>query len=216
MTRPVRPVRPWSPHQAAVTMATMSLVAFGLAALSAVGAAQKTRQDAAASQPGSGKAGSPLPLAITIIQDQGRLPGKVVAMREAILAAARSGDIEALRTPLEWNELPPEISASPAGDPIAHWKGLSTDGRGRQILAVLVSILESAPIAVGAGTPSERYIWPGFAEMDLGALTPAQEVQLYRLVTPAEAQAMREKKKWTWYRLSIGADGTWHSFLKAD
>jgi hypothetical protein len=27
---------------------------------------------------------------------------------------------------------------------------------------------------------------------------------------------MREKKKWTWWRLTIGADGTWHSFKKAD
>jgi hypothetical protein len=52
--------------------------------------------------------------------------------------------------------------------------------------------------------------------MPLDKLTPDQEVRLYRLVKPDEVKAMRQKKKWTWYRLAIGADGTWHSFQKSD
>jgi len=60
------------------------------------------------------------------------------------------------------------------------------------------------------------YVWPYLAEVELDKLTPAQEVDLLRLVGAAEAKAMREKKKWTWWRLTIGADGTWHSFKKAD
>jgi hypothetical protein len=44
--------------------------------------------------------------------------------------------------------------------------------------------------------------------LDPTKLTPAQEVDLNRLTSPADAKAMREKKKWTWWRLSIGADGT--------
>ena len=43
-----------------------------------------------------------------------------------------------------------------------------------------------------------------------------EEVDLLRLVTPEEAKAMRAARKWTWWRLSIGADGTWHSFKKAE
>ena len=199
----------------AMTVAALLAVAAGDGHMSA-GAAQTARQNAVPAQKGPGKAGTVPALAVTIVQDQGRLPQKVAAMRDAILAAARSGDIEAMRTPLEWNELPPEISVGPVADPIGYWKGQSGDGTGRQILAVLVSILESTPVAVGAGAPGELYVWPGFAELDLAALSPAQEVQLYRLITPAEAQAAREKRKWAWYRLSIGADGTWHGFLKAE
>ena len=222
MNRPCGLVGRWSLRQAAVTMVIIGLGAIGLSALSTGGAAQKSRQDEGSPQgkPGpqgrSGKVGPASSPSLSIVEDQSRLPDKVAAMRAAILTAARSGDIEAMRTPLEWNELPPEIATAKVADPIAHWKALSGDGHGRQILAVLVSILESTPVAVGTGTSGERYIWPGLAEMDLGTLTPAQEVQLYRLVTPAEAQAMREKKKWTWYRLSIGADGTWHGFLKTE
>ena len=36
------------------------------------------------------------------------------------------------------------------------------------------------------------------------------------MVPPAVVREMREKKRWTWYRLAIGADGTWHSFEKQE
>lgn len=150
-----------------------------------------------------------------LVGDPSRLPEKVAAMRAAILAAARTGDIEALRTPLEWNEIKPEFAEITAGDPIAHWKSVSADGQGRQILAVLLEILETPPAVLGAGTAGERYVWPGFAEVDLTALPPPLEVMLYRLVSPADVAEMRAGKTWTWWRLSIGADGTWHGFLKS-
>jgi hypothetical protein len=31
---------------------------------------------------------------------------------------------------------------------------------------------------------------------------------------PAAVKMMREGKKWTWWRLAIGADGTWHSLKR--
>lgn len=151
-----------------------------------------------------------------LLADPAKLPEKVAAMRDSILAAARTGSIEALRTPLEWNEMKPEISGGPAPDPIAYWQRQSGDGEGRQILAILLELLETPPAVVGAGTPAERYVWPGFAEVDLATLPPPLEVQLYRLVSPAEAKTMRERKVWSWWRLTIGADGTWHGFLKAE
>lgn len=144
------------------------------------------------------------------------LPEPVAAMRNAILAAARSGEIENMRTPLEWNELKPEIATTVVADPIAYWKQKSADGQGRQILAVLAEILEGPPARIGQGTAGERYVWPDLAERDPAALTPPQHVQLLRLVSPDEAKAMRAHKRWTWWRLSIGADGTWHSFIRAE
>jgi len=58
------------------------------------------------------------------------------------------------------------------------------------------------------------YIWPYFAEVPLAKLTPAQEVELLRLVPPAAVKAMRAAGRYTHWRLAIGADGTWHSFRR--
>ena len=145
------------------------------------------------------------------------LPAAVTEMREAILSAVHSGKIEDLRTALEWNELQPIVADEAVVDPIAYWKKVSSDGQGREILAALGNILEAEPAALPLGKDIENnlvYVWPAVAEAKLAELTPAQEVAVYRLIRPDDLKAMREKKKWTWYRLVIGADGTWHSFQK--
>lgn len=145
------------------------------------------------------------------------LPPNVEDMREAILAAAQSGRVEDLKPVLEWNELPPDLGAEWGADPIAYLKKMSADGEGRELLAVLSNILAVGPATVPRGRDAENpamYIWPYLAESDLSKLTPEQEVDLYRLMPTADAKAMREKNKWTWYRLVIGADGTWHSFKR--
>lgn len=151
--------------------------------------------------------------------DPGPLPVPVDEMRQAILAATHSGAIEDLREPLDWNEIRPEVAAPAGEDPIAYWKRTSGDGNGREILAALAEILSLHPAKLPLGRDLENniiYVWPYLAELELDKLTPAQEVELLRLVGPAEAKTMREKKKWTWWRLTIGADGTWHSFKKSD
>jgi hypothetical protein len=147
------------------------------------------------------------------------LPAPVEEMRDAILAATRSGRIEDLIAPLDWNEMKPDTAASAGEDPIARWKKLSGDGQGREILAVLANILEMPPAELPLGKDIENniiYVWPYLAEAKLDSLTPAQEVDLLRLVSPEKAKAMRAAKKWTWWRLTIGADGTWHSFRKEE
>lgn len=147
------------------------------------------------------------------------IPAPVEEMRQAILAAAHSGRIEELRVPLEWNELKPDVAATAVDDPIAYWKITSGDGEGREILAVLANILQMRPAELPLGKDLENnivYVWPYLAEAKLDGLTPPEEVDLLRLVSPDVAKAMREKKKWTWWRLMIGADGTWHSFKKLE
>ena len=46
-----------------------------------------------------------------------KLPAPVEEMRQAILAAAHSGNIEDLRVPLDWNELKPEVGAAAGRGP---------------------------------------------------------------------------------------------------
>jgi hypothetical protein len=143
------------------------------------------------------------------------LPRPVEEMRQAILAAALSGRIEELRVPLDWNEMKPDVTPDVKDDPIAFWKKISGDGEGREVLAALANMLQMRPAAVPLGKDPENsliYVWPYLAEAKLDALTPSEEVDLLRLVSPEAAKQMRATKKWAWWRLVIGADGTWHSF----
>jgi len=142
------------------------------------------------------------------------LPDPVKEMREAILAAARSGRIEELRVAYEFNELKPDLGVVPVPDPVAHWRAISGDGEGREVLAALAEILEMgyAVLPLGADLENNRiYVWPYLAEVALDRLTPAQEVDLLRLVPPPAARQMRAAGRYTHWRIAIGADGTWHS-----
>lgn len=144
------------------------------------------------------------------------LPPAVLETCEGILTAVRSGDIEDLRIVLDWNEISPVLGDHRVDDPIANWKRLSGDGEGREILAILANLLAVGPTQVALGSDLENpavYVWPYLSELPLDKLTPAQEVDLFRLMAPQAAREIRETKKWAWYRLSIGADGTWHSFM---
>ena len=146
-----------------------------------------------------------------------KLPAPVAEMREAILAAVRSGNIEELRHAFELNELKPELGPEPVGDPVAYWKKISGDGEGREILAVLAELLDAGYVSLPLGRDLENnriYVWPYFAEVPFGKLTPAQQVELLRLMPPAAAKEMMGTGKYTYWRLAIGADGTWHSFRK--
>lgn len=148
--------------------------------------------------------------------DLSKLPEGVRKMREAILEAAESGDIEAMRPVLESNELMPNFSFGGSDDPIAYWKENSGDGQGREVLAAMVEILNMPYTVQGAGTDAEMYVWPYLYASDMSKLTPQEEVDLYRLMKPAEVKTMRELGAYIWYRLGIGPDGTWHYFVAGD
>lgn len=138
-------------------------------------------------------------------------------MRAAILAAVETGDFAELKLAMDLNELKPEFGGPAGADPIAYLKSQSGDPAGREMLAILGRILDSGWAAIPGGRDIENnriYVWPHFAEVPLSDLKPADEVALYRLITPAEASAMRSAKRWQWWRLSIGADGVWHMFTK--
>lgn len=135
-------------------------------------------------------------------------------MREQILAAVHAGDVAELKGAIEWNELKPDFGKG-NDDPIAYWKRSSGDGEGREVLAILANLLALPPARLAIGQDPENslvYVWPYLAELPLDSLTPAEQVDLYRLMPVAAAKAQRSQKKWTWWRLAIGADGTWHTF----
>jgi hypothetical protein len=146
-----------------------------------------------------------------------QLPNNVVEMRDMILAAVQSGRIEDLEPAVALNELPPEFGSDATGGPMAELRALSIDGSGRDLLAVLGNLLASDPVPLPIGRDTENnivFVWPGLSERNLDQLTAAEEVALLRLMPQAGATAMKKEKKWTWWRLAIGADGTWLTFMK--
>ena len=149
-------------------------------------------------------------------RDVTKLPERVQKMRSDILAAARTGDIAALLPVLESNELMPLFAHDSVADPIAYWKENSADGEGREVLAILIDVLEAGYVKLNAGKPDETYVWPYLAELPLDKLTPAQQVDLYRIVSAAEVKTMKDAGAYIHYRLGIGRDGTWHYFIAGD
>jgi hypothetical protein len=145
------------------------------------------------------------------------LPPPVIDMREAILAAVRSGRIEDLRPAIQMNELKPDFGAG-SEDPITFLSRTSRDGAGREMLAILANVLDAGHVTLPLGRDIENnrlYVWPYHAELPIAALTPAQHVELLRIAPASEVQAMIDAKRYTWWRLVIGADGTWHAFVRA-
>jgi len=147
-----------------------------------------------------------------ILYDIEELPAPVRTTRDAILRAARSGNIENLRMVLERNELMPLVAKVRPKDPIAFWKSQSPDGQGLPVMADMVEIMEAGYARLNAGTADERYVWPFFAVVPLDELTPAETVQLYQLSGAEKAKAMLDDKAYRSYRSGIGPDGTWHYF----
>jgi hypothetical protein len=147
------------------------------------------------------------------------LPQHVADLRDTILTAARSGDIEELTTAFDMSGSPPDLGIAAADNPIKALKTQSADGQGREILAVLVDILNMPPATQPLGSDIENntvYVWPYLAERPLDKLTPTETVDLFRLVTPAKALEMQQRKRWTWWRLVVSADGIWLTFKRAD
>jgi len=148
--------------------------------------------------------------------DLSLLPKPVARTREQIIAAAQSGEIERMRMVLEANEMPPTFSFGDELDPIAFWKTVSGDPDGREILAIMIEILDSGYVHLDAGTAQEMYVWPYFYGLPLDGLTPSQEVELYKLITPHDRKGMEDFGAYIFYRLGIGPDGTWHFFVAGD
>jgi len=148
-----------------------------------------------------------------VLYDLGALPDPVQRMLTEIVFAAETGDLEAMRPVLESREFRPMVAAAFVADPIAYWKKKSVDGTGRDVLAAMLNILASGFVLTGDGQDA-MYVWPYFAEVDLAAMTPAQEVEFYRAVPPELAASMKKNGKYSYYRLGISPKGVWHYFVQ--
>jgi hypothetical protein len=180
---------------------------------SAPPSAEPAQKSAAGAETGKGHIVPASPVA-EIITDLSRLPAPVARTRERLLAAARSGDLQQLAGMM--TDTLPIFSFTDDKDPIAFWKANYPDSDGVEVLSILTLILESGFVRVDEGTPQEMYIWPYFMRMSLGALTPQQRVELFRMVTGADYKDMMKLGVYAFYRVGISPDGTWQFFVSGD
>jgi hypothetical protein len=152
----------------------------------------------------------------TILRSEADMPPPVLATRQKLIEAAMSGDLEKLRTLMNEQPEPPAVALGDAGDPIEYLKELSADADGREILAILLEVMEMGFVHVGEGTADELYVWPYFAEYPLAALTPSQMVELFTLLTAADYEDMKSYGSYTFFRVGISPDGRWRFFLAGD
>ena len=150
-----------------------------------------------------------------VIYDLSKAPEPVRRMRDLLIEAATSGDIERLRVLM--NPGPNQtriVLESSDTDPVAALQQLSGDEEGREILAIMIDILSTGFVRVDAGTPDEAYVWPYFAEKPLALLTLPEKVELLRIVTAGDVAEMQELGNYNFFRMGISPDGQW-KFLTA-
>jgi hypothetical protein len=143
------------------------------------------------------------------------LPPAVAQTRRRLIEAARTGDIEALRPVFGAQKGAPVTGFSAVEDPVAHLKRQSGDDAGREILAILIELLEAGYVHVG---PSDggTYVWPYFAEVPLDALRPRHYVEVYRILTAIDVEELQRMGRYTFFRVGISHDGRLRYFTAGD
>lgn len=165
--------------------------------------------------PANAEADEPPP---EVIYDITKAPEPVRRLREQMIEAAASGEIERLRALMNPgpNQTQILMETSEDTDPVAALKQLSGDDEGVEILAILIDILSTGFVRVDVGTPNETYVWPYFAEKPPAMLTPPEKVELLRIVTAGDFAEMEELGNYNFFRLGITPDGKWKFFTAGD
>lgn len=154
---------------------------------------------------------------VEVIYDISKAPEPVRRIRQLIVEAAASGDIERLRPLLGKGVTETQVSIVETDEgPVETLKGQSGDNEGIEILAILLDVLATGFVQVDKGTPEEMYVWPYFAEKPLATLTPPEKVELLRIVTAGDFVDMQEFGSYNFYRVGITPDGQWKFFVTGD
>ena len=156
----------------------------------------------------------PLP---EVVYDLDRLPEPVRRMRDRLVEAAKSGDIERLRPYLGLGDDMAQLSFGDVdGDPIAFLKSLSGDPDGHEILAILEEVLDAGFVHLEPGTPNEIYAWPYFFGLPLDRLDARQKVELFKIVTAGDLEDMKQFGAYIFYRVGITPEGRWAFFVAGE
>ena len=145
---------------------------------------------------------------VTVTPESG-LPAAVEKTRAALLAAAESGDYEALRPLVPETAFEYTFGSPVQGGPIAYWQELERT-TGERPLEALAEVLRM-PYTLSRGL----YVWP-FA-YDVAAIDDltAHERELLAPLGPLESVFV-EGTGYLGWRAGIQPDGTWIFFVAGD
>jgi len=147
--------------------------------------------------------------------DAAMLPAPVTAIRNKILAALEKNDVEALRIPIDWNEVRPLFARSGtyrAGtDPIEILKAQSFDGKGREIVAIARAVLAQPFVKITRG-PVTLYEWPAFTHASASPANEDEARARWACVRFADLARSNAEGKPRATRIGIASDGVWHYF----
>ncbi len=151
--------------------------------------------------------------------DLAALPAPVRAIRDKILATLEKNDVEALRVPIDWNEVRPLFAKSgafPAGtEPIEILKKLSYDGAGRETLDIARAILAQPFVTITRG-PVKLYEWPAFARRPTPPANVDDARARWACVRFRDLARSNAEGRPRATRIGIASDGVWHYFWSED
>ncbi len=149
--------------------------------------------------------------------DVEKLPEPVRRMRNLLIEACKSGDIEKLRPLVGTGDRAAQLSLSETpDDPVAFLKAASGDGEGREVMAIMEEVLDAGYVHLNAGTPEDIYVWPYFFGLALDKLDPRQRVELYKIITAGDYDEMVTFNTYIFYRLGITPAGEWAFFVTGE
>lgn len=152
-----------------------------------------------------------------IFTDPAMAPEAVQRMRELILEAAATGELENLRPLLGTGPTATRLALNGIDtDPVDYLRSVSGDAEGQEVMAILIDILNAGFARIDEGQPGETWIWPWFAAAPLENLTAPQRVELLRIVTAGDVEDMRAYGAYNFYRAGFAPDGSWRFFLAGD
>lgn len=147
------------------------------------------------------------------------MPAQVAAIRNKILWALEKNDLEALRIPIDWNEMRPLFAKSgtfKAGtDPIEILKAQSFDPKGYEILRILKTVLSQPYVKIIRG-PSTLFEWPAFGRRTVAPKTEMELLEQWSCVRFADLKESNRLGRPRVMRIGIAADGVWHYFWSED
>ena len=149
--------------------------------------------------------------------DVEKLPEPVRRMRNLLIEACKSGDIEKLRPLIGTGDRAPQLSLTETpDDPVAFLKAASGDDAGREVLAIMEEVLDAGYVHLNAGTAEDIYVWPYFFGLALDKLDPRQRVELYKIITAGDYDEMVTFNTYIFYRLGITPAGEWAFFVTGE
>jgi hypothetical protein len=152
-----------------------------------------------------------------ISMDIAKAPEPVRKLRQAIMDAARAGDLAKVASLMDPGPNHTDIGPDDSGNDLqTALKDMSGDGDGLEILSIMLDLLSTGYAHVNVGTPDEAYVWPYFTEKKLDTLTPSEKVDLMRIVTAGDFADMLEYGGYNFYRIGITPDGHWKFFLSGN